>query len=70
MRLVAHLEAGAPCPGEYLELFLCRDVYHCPPQMLPPLSKILPHLTCIAEENRHRERERKRKTRTGKSDNG
>lgn len=33
---MAHLWTQSPAPLEYIELILCRDVYHCPPSMLPP----------------------------------
>jgi len=36
MRTLAHLWTSSPAPLEYIELILCRDVYHCPPQHLPP----------------------------------
>lgn len=39
-------------PPEYLDLYLCRDVYHCPPDALDrqdPL-RILTHLTCLSIE--------------------
>ena len=61
----AHLFTGDTIPPEYLELILCRDVYHCPPQMLPPLSKVLPHLTCIQMEQKAAER-KARKSKHGR----
>ena len=44
--------AGGDAPWEYIELILCRDVYHCTPNKLDdiPLDKILAHLTCISVE--------------------
>ena len=36
MRTLAHLWTQSPAPLEYIELILCRDVYHCPPKDLPP----------------------------------
>lgn len=49
---MAHLHTNAPCPPEYLELQLCRDVYHCTPAQLRevPLDTILVHLACIRGE--------------------
>jgi hypothetical protein len=38
-------------PAEMLELTLCRDVYHCPPDQFPPLSTILRHLTVLGIES-------------------
>jgi hypothetical protein len=37
-------------PLEYLELVLCRDVYHCPPSQLPPWHRIKKHLTIMEVE--------------------
>lgn len=50
-------------PHEYLELVLCRDVYHCDPVTLNrvPLTKILNHLTCLDVEGKVKEAWRKRK---------
>lgn len=47
-----HLWTKGPCPPEYLELILCRDVYHCTPHVLRqiPLEDILTHLTCLRIE--------------------
>jgi hypothetical protein len=49
---MAHLWCDAPAPAEYLELVLCRDVYHCTPQELAqiPMSKLLRHLTMLSAE--------------------
>ena len=49
---MAHLYTDAPAPAEYIELILCRDLYHCDPLRLPeiPLEKIIAHLICRAEE--------------------
>lgn len=44
-------------PIEYLELVLCRDVYHCTPAMLPDWQTISEHLalmTIEAEVNEHK----------------
>lgn len=54
-RLTAHLWVGGqPLPPEYLNLILCRDVYHCRPSELRQerLTDVLPHLTCLHVENR------------------
>jgi hypothetical protein len=48
--VTAHLWAGAPLPLEYLQLILCRDVYHCPPAQLPPLRTIMRHVACMDAE--------------------
>jgi hypothetical protein len=37
-------------PLEYLELVLCRDVYHCPPSQLPPWHRIKKHLAIMEVE--------------------
>jgi len=39
-------------PIEYLELILCRDVYHCTPVQLAdvPLPTIIKHLACLDAE--------------------
>jgi hypothetical protein len=49
-----HLLADGNAPWEYIELILCRDVYHCTPMELAdvPLNKIINHLTCIGVENK------------------
>lgn len=39
-------------PIEYLELLLCRDLYHCPPDQLPDFETIQQHLTLIAIEHK------------------
>ena len=53
--MLVHLWTDGPMPGDYLELVLCRDVYHCPPQQLPPVSQILRHLVCLDVEAKVRE---------------
>lgn len=49
---MAHLWTGAPAPPDWIELILCRDVYHCTPVELRsvPTSKILRHLTMLGVE--------------------
>ncbi len=50
-------------PAEYLELYLCREIYHCTPVQLAevPLPKILAHLTCLDVEAKVREAKSKSK---------
>jgi hypothetical protein len=55
---VTHLWTGGRVPAEYLELILCRDVYHCPPDQLPALSKIMRHLVCMEAEQQVRDAKR------------
>lgn len=50
MAVLAHLWTQAEMPFAYLELMLCRDVYHCPPSQLPPWHKIRQHLICMNAE--------------------
>lgn len=50
-----HFVARGPQPPELLELRLCRDIYHCAPDVLArqdPLV-ILTHLTCLDVEADH-----------------
>lgn len=49
-------------PADLLEVTLCRDVYHCPPQMLPPTSTILKHLTVLGVESQVQEMKSKQKS--------
>jgi hypothetical protein len=53
--VVGHLWADAPAPWEYIELILCRDVYHCRPSDLvhEDLGTISSHLICLDEEGKH-----------------
>ena len=53
--------AGGDAPYEYLELTLCRDVYHCTPQELAevPLDKVLAHLACMSVETQVRRQQDK-----------
>lgn len=39
---------------EYVELVLCRDVYHCTPLELAkqPLKKVMRHLACLEVEGK------------------
>lgn len=41
-----------PAPWEYVQLILCRDVYHCTPNALEeiPAATVLSHLTLIEVE--------------------
>lgn len=51
-RVLAHLWTQGSAPVEYVELLLCRDVYHCPPDVLArqPARTVLRHLTCLRAE--------------------
>jgi hypothetical protein len=49
----AHLwTKSADAPQEYIELVLCRDIYHCPPDVLErqSITKIYRHLTIMNAE--------------------
>lgn len=48
-------------PIEYLELVLCRDVYHCTPAMLPDWQTISEHLALMAIEAEVNEHKAKKK---------
>jgi len=50
--VLGHLIGAAGPPTEYLELVLCRVVYHCRPSELQeiPLRTILRHVTCLSAE--------------------
>ena len=50
--MLKHLYAGGSAPPEYIEMILCRDIYHCTPGELAqiPLDTILAHLICLREE--------------------
>jgi len=50
--VLAHLWTGAPAPLEYIELILCRDVYHCTPSELEKqyADVVNAHLVCLAAE--------------------
>lgn len=56
LAILAHLATGKPAPREYVELVLCRDVYHCTPLELAqiPLETVEAHLICIAAETKVR----------------
>jgi hypothetical protein len=49
--LAAHLWTQAEAPLEYVELILCRDVYHCPPDALPDWDTCMDALAMIDVEN-------------------
>jgi hypothetical protein len=51
---------GAP-PPEYIDLVLCRDIYHCPPSLLDDQDwlRIQGHLTCLDMEATVREHKTK-----------
>jgi len=55
----AHLWTKSPAPLEYIELLCCRDIYHCPPQDLPPWHIIQQHLMMIGIESEVRKRNAK-----------
>ena len=55
----AHLWTHSPAPLEYIELLCCRDIYHCPPQDLPPWHIIQQHLMMIGIESEVRKRNAK-----------
>lgn len=40
-------------PPDYLDYYLCRYVYHCPPSELDrqDLHRVLAHLTCMDVEH-------------------
>lgn len=60
-----HLKGiGAP-PLEYVELILCRDVYHCRPSELEDedLFTVLKHLACLEGEAKYRKMEEKKRER-------
>jgi hypothetical protein len=43
---------GRPAPWEYVELMLCRDIYHCTPGELDKQDpiKVLRHLEALSGE--------------------
>ena len=49
---MAHLWAGAPCPPEYTEFILKRDVYGCTTSQLrrERVADVLQDLTCLQVE--------------------
>lgn len=55
---MSHLWAGAPLPVEYLQLVLCRDIYHCPPSMLPDWVTIRRAMAMIDAEQKVAQRKR------------
>lgn len=59
--MLAHLWTQEPAPLEYIELQMCRDVYHCPPQYLPSWHVIRQHMAMIQVENEVREKRQKAK---------
>lgn len=48
--MLAHLWTQEPAPLEYIELMMCRDVYHCAPKDLPPWRIIRRHLAMLEVE--------------------
>lgn len=59
----AHLWTKGPQPWAYMELILCRDVYHCTPAELAqvPLATILDHLACMDVEAKVKQRRAKKR---------
>jgi hypothetical protein len=55
-------------PDEYVELFLCRDVYHCTPSELGEQDyvTVMNHLSCIAAENALKAARENRRGATGR----
>ena len=53
---------ATPIPGEYLTLYLCRDVFHCTPPMLREMdyADIRDALNCMAAEQAHEHERRGR----------
>lgn len=54
---MAHLLTGEPAPWEYIELVLCRDVWHCPPSVLreQQMDDVLDALAVLNAEARARQ---------------
>lgn len=52
MELYGHLWTSAPAPWQYIELILCRDIYHCTPVELGkvPYDTITAHLEMMEIE--------------------
>lgn len=50
--MAAHLWTDYPPPLPYVQLVLCRDVYHCTPEDLEriPWNVIQEHLVCLEME--------------------
>ena len=61
MALRAHLWTQSAMPIEYLELVLCRDIYHCTPANLPDWQIITEHLALMSIESEVNARKAKRK---------
>ena len=51
-----HYVGGAPMPFELLSLLMCRDVYHCPPDVFRQQRwrDVAAHLTCLEIEAEYR----------------
>ncbi len=70
MRVAAYLidpQSHDP-PAEYVELYLCRDVYHCTPSALAEqdYQVVMAHMACIAAENMVRDARESRHAATGR----
>ena len=59
--MLAHLWTDEPAPLEYIELMMCRDVYHCAPKDLPPWHVIKRHIAIMEVEADVRKRRQKAK---------
>lgn len=57
MRLAEYLWIGKGGPPvDYVDMILCRDVYHCPPDALDrqDTARVRRHLTCLEVESKVR----------------
>jgi hypothetical protein len=55
-RVLDYLDDKGPAPDEYIDLLLCRDVYHCLPSQLDEEDHLVisSHLTMMDAEAEHR----------------
>ena len=60
--VITALWTNGPPPAEYVELMLCRDVYHCTPSVLraEAAEDVFATLACLEAENYVRERRERR----------
>ena len=63
--MLKHFYMKAPAPPEYLQLILCRDIYHCTPVELDqiPIETVMAHLICHTEEQKYLNEKSKAKKR-------
>jgi hypothetical protein len=56
MATLAHLWTGTPPPDDYIDFWLCTQVYHCLPSELDEQDHemIMKHLTMLGAENQVR----------------